>query len=44
MDGFIRFPGNKLPDNNDLYSSLKDKCISHKDCKHMLLTFGMLLR
>lgn len=36
MDGFNMFPGNKLPDNNDLYSSLKDKGISDKDCKHVV--------
>ena len=32
MDSFKKFSENKLPDRSKFFSSLKDKCISEKDC------------
>ena len=32
MDSFKKFSENKLPDRCKFFSSLKDKCISEKDC------------
>ena len=31
MDSFERFSENKLPDKDEFFSSLKDKCISEED-------------
>ena len=32
MDGFKKFSEDKLPDRSEFFSSLKDVCISEKDC------------
>ena len=33
MDSFKRFSENTLPDKSKFFSSLKDECISEKDCQ-----------
>ena len=33
MDSFKRFFENKLPDRSKFLSSLKDECVSKKDCQ-----------
>ena len=36
MDSFYKFSEDKLPDRCESFSSLKDKCISEKDCSHAI--------
>ena len=35
MDSFKKFFDKKLPDRCEFFSSLKDECISEKDCSHV---------
>ena len=36
MDSFENFFDDKLPDRCGFLSSLKDECISEKDCSHAI--------